>query len=288
MINNLNFPIGIFDSGIGGMAVAKSLMELLPKSSFIYLADTKHMPYGKRTLAEIKQFSTKIIEFLTKQNCQIIVIACNTATAAIEDLVNTLGQEGIKIFNVIDPVVNYVIENYSYRRVGLLCTDLTYRLSIFERKIDNLGNNIYLASFRASQLASLIEKGLRNDFEINQLIKDYFYNHQFKNVDAMILGCTHYLWLKEEFFKLNPFLDWVDPSTLIVNEIKEYLRENTNFNYCLPPKVIFGQTGQSQNFYKLAKQITPKQYQIDFFDCSWGEEYNNLILNNKLTAKLAG
>lgn len=261
-------PIGIMDSGIGGVSVLSALMKKLPYENVVYFGDTAHMPYGKRTLDEVRLYTSKILDFLIDQHCKLIIIACNTASAATEDLLNTHYKDKVKIFNVIDPVVHYVTQRYSHRKVGLLCTDLTHKLGIFERKIEDQGDDIRLISFRASQLAHMIETEFENKEQLKKLIREYFFHHQFKNVEAVILGCTHYLWLKENFIKLDPFIDWIEPSTLLAIEAEAYLTAENNL--CRPldglpqSEAIFYQSGNNSIFFELANRLTPPDFQKSF------------------------
>lgn len=271
----ISSPIGVFDSGVGGLSVVKAIMQLLPSEDILYFADTQHIPYGNKTLSEIREYSRVIIEFLISQNCKIIVVACNTATAAIDSIMPELSKK-IKIFNVIDPVVQHVTQNYQNCKVGLLCTDLTYEIGIFEKKIESSGKNIRLISFKASQLAHLIESEFDNKSKLKQLIKEYLFNHRFLDVQAMILGCTHYFWLKEDFLKLNPYINWIEPTKLVAQLIKEYLDNNISSPYRTKAlsKATFCQSGHNENFYKLAKNFTPDNYQINFLNFYWPDRFN--------------
>lgn len=261
-------PIGIMDSGIGGVSVLSALMKKLPYENVVYFGDTAHMPYGKRSVDEVRLYTCKILDFLISQHCKLIVIACNTASAATEDLIKTHYESKVKIVNVIDPIVAYITQNYAHKKVGLLCTDLTHKLGIFERKIEDQGDDIRLISFRASQLAHMIETEFENTEKMKKLIQEYFFHHQFKNVDAVILGCTHYLWLKESFKELNPFIDWVEPSTLLANEAEVYLKEQNNL--CSSPdefhqsEVFFYQSGNCKDFFDLAGRLTPTGFHKNF------------------------
>ncbi len=260
-------PIGIFDSGIGGMSVAQTLMMELPHENIIYFGDTAHMPYGGKTKEEIKQRSKNIIEYLIDQHVKAIIVACNTATAAACEVLSDY-QDKIKIFNVIDPVVDYVVAHHAHHKVGLICTDLTYKLGIFEEKIERYGQDIRLISLRASQLAYLIETEFENTEKLERIISEYFYHHHFRNVSAVILGCTHYVWLKEQFLKLNPFIDWVEPSHLLAGLVRRYLTDHNlvndlalgNFTETIKPKATFCQSGDSKAFFDLADKLIPPSF----------------------------
>lgn len=264
--------IGIMDSGVGGISVMNVLMHELPRENIIYFGDTAHMPYGKCSLNEVRSFTEKIIDFFIDKKCKLIVIACNTATASLERTSEEVYKGEVPIFNVIDPVARYVNEHYSHKKVGLLCTDLTHSTGIFERKIEDTGVDIKLISFRATQLAHMIETEFEHSEQIKQLIREYFFHHQFKNVEAVILGCTHYIWLKESFIKLNPFIDWIEPSTMLVSEIKSYLIKSDRLNKSekMPQKsrACIIQSGNFPDFFAMAKTMTPATFDKQFISLS--------------------
>lgn len=258
-------PIGVLDSGIGGISIVKSLMEQLPYENILYFGDTAHMPFGRRSHTEVRQYTEAIIEFFISQDCKCIIIACNTATAVMEETIQHY-QAQIKIFNVIDPVVQYITHYYNHKKVGLLCTDLTYKLGIFERKIALHGEDIELISFKATQLAQAIEMEFENTEKLKKLIREYFFNYQFRNAEAIILGCTHYLWLKNHFMKLNPFIDWVEPSTIVVKESERYLVERKDINEQTAQSVVhFYQSGEDRMFFERANRFTSDSFQKVFY-----------------------
>src|SRR5690606_25191928 len=118
-------PIGIFDSGIGGLTVANAIRKVLPNERIIYFGDTAHMPYGDKSPEAIKYYSLKIGQFLKMQGCKVIVIACNTASSlGFNDLKEFMADE-VPVFNVIDPVIAFTVNNESYRKVGVIATKAT-------------------------------------------------------------------------------------------------------------------------------------------------------------------
>lgn len=264
VINSHKQPIGIFDSGVGGISVIKALLPVFPNEHFIYFGDTLHMPYGKRTLEEVRFYSRRIIEFFIEKQCKLIVIACNTATASFQDI-SDFYKDKVKIINVIEPVVDYILKHYAHRKVGLFCTDLTCELGIFEKKIEDEGNDIRLISFKASHLAHLIETEFEDKARLIQLIREYFSHNQLQNVEAMILGCTHYIWLKNHFIELNPFIDWVDPVALIIREIADFLEQGNLAE--IKDNAIqleFYQSGDFKTFIEFAREITPPNLPATF------------------------
>src|SRR5688572_15319825 len=131
-------PIGIFDSGIGGLTVAHALVKHLPKENIIYFGDTAHLPYGDKSAAAIQAYAVKIAQMLLQQKCKLILIACHSASAAAYELVKEyIGTKAI-VINVIDPVIRLLKEEYATKKIGLIGTRQTVNSHIYKKKIDDL------------------------------------------------------------------------------------------------------------------------------------------------------
>src|SRR3989338_2950081 len=136
-------PIGIFDSGIGGLTVAQSLVNHLPKENIIYFGDTAHLPYGDKSTAAIQAYAIKIAHMLLQQECKLILIACNSASAAAYELVKEyIGSKAI-VMNVIDPTIKLLKNNYAHKKVGLIGTRQTVNSHIYKKKLDDLNADIH-------------------------------------------------------------------------------------------------------------------------------------------------
>src|SRR5690606_9790977 len=152
-------PIGIFDSGIGGLTVASAIRRVLPNEQIIYFGDTAHMPYGDKSPEAIKYYSLKIGKFLKEKGCKVIVIACNTASSlGFQDLKDFLGDK-LPIFNVIDPVVAYTAAHKEYDRIGVIATKATIRSQVYAKKLEEIIPNIKVHSLATPLLAPMIEEG---------------------------------------------------------------------------------------------------------------------------------
>lgn len=259
--NEFISPIGIVDSGIGGLSVAQAIMKKLPNENILYIGDTKNMPYGKKSFEQISQYTRNLLDFLINENAKVSVIACNTATAASQQIIHEY-RDKIKIFNVIEPVVEYVALNCEHKKVGLICTDLTYRSGIFERLIDDYDKDIKIVSLSASNLADLVENELERSNKIESTIKEYLYHHQFRDMETVILGCTHYSWVKDFFIKVNPYINWIDASSLLADHINKYLHDSgiENNNALSKSNAIFCQTGDREKFFSHADKHTPSTF----------------------------
>ena len=138
-------PIGVFDSGIGGLTVAHAIRELLPNESMIYFGDTAHLPYGDKSEAAIQAYSIRIADILLKKGCKVIVIACNSASSAAYELLKEYVRKDTHIINVIDPMVEYVLDHFPGKQVGLIGTKRTVQSDVYSRKIIEGNRNITLA-----------------------------------------------------------------------------------------------------------------------------------------------
>ncbi len=224
-------PIGIFDSGIGGLTVARAVKNILPNESIIYFGDIAHLPYGDKSASAIQAYSIKITDIFLKSHCKVILIACNSASAAAYELVREYVGSKAKVFNVIDPVINYIRENYVDISVGLIGTKQTVGSNVYKKKIEDLGNNVHFKSLATPLLVPMIEEGFINGRISNDIINEYLSNTNLQEIQALILGCTHYPLIKDkvdEFYQGK--VDVLDTSEIVAASLKAYLEYNLLLN----------------------------------------------------------
>src|SRR3954468_4148521 len=148
-------PIGIFDSGIGGLTVANAIRKLLPNENMIYFGDTAHLPYGDKSEAAIQAYSIKIADVLLKKGCKVIVIACNSASSAANELLKEYVNKDVHIINVIDPMVELVTTQFPDKHVGLIGTKRTVQSGVYAKKITESNKNIRLQSLATPLLVPM-------------------------------------------------------------------------------------------------------------------------------------
>ncbi len=222
-----NAPIGIFDSGIGGLTVAKAVHHLLPQERLIYFGDTAHLPYGEKSSAAIQAYSVKIADVLLSEGCKVIVIACNSASAAAFDLVKEYAASKAKIINVIDPMVDHVIANLQGKRVGLIGTRRTIQSNTYVEKILAKDPHFSLSSLTTALLVPMIEEGFLKNQISHEIISNYLDDDSLQGIDALILGCTHYPLIKNEIEShFNNSVQALDSSEIVARNLQEYLRVN--------------------------------------------------------------
>lgn len=192
-------PIGIFDSGIGGLTVAKAIQRLLPNESLVYFGDTAHLPYGDKSKERIAEYAIRITRFLLEEkNCKAIVIACNTASAAAYEALRDTYKGSVPVINVIDPMVEEVIADDTMRKVGVIATKTTVTSGVYQEKFSRRKPTLELCALATPLLASMIEEGFYNNTISEAVLNEYLRNPMLENIDGLVLACTHYPLIKKE------------------------------------------------------------------------------------------
>lgn len=225
--------IGVFDSGIGGLTVLKKIMKKYPNNEYIYYGDTKNMPFGDKSIDELKIISSNIIEFLIARKVDIIVIACGTISS---NLLHYLKRKySIPIYDIISGIVNY-LNNSNYENISVLCTEQTKDSKIFETKINR---KVKVISCRS--LANLIEDNNINKIEL--YIKNI--TNELQSSDVIVLGCTHYPLISNIIKKyINiPILDMADYLDInikknSINKLEMFFSSDTEKNIKKAKKII--------------------------------------------------
>ena len=239
-------PIGIFDSGIGGLTVARAINDLLPNESLLYFGDTAHLPYGEKSPELIRRYSSRITQHLVESGCKAIVVACNSASSnAIESIVKTAGPN-MPVIDMVTPVIRSISAEDGCQSVGLIGTRATIASGLYGETMNQLNSNITLVSRATPLLASAIEEGFFNDSIPGAVLEAYFADDSFKNIDSMILGCTHYPLVRENVQALLPKgVNVIDSPKIIAQELKRVLTENA---YPYTPEHKFQVSDLTENF----------------------------------------
>ena len=219
-------PIGIFDSGMGGLTVAKAISEALPNENFIYFGDTMHTPWGDKSKQTIEYYSIKICDFLLQYDCKVIVVACNTASSVAYTQLQKHLQDKVHIINVIDPVIDLICEKFADKNIGLIGTKQTILSKSYNNKIKANNVNINLQSLATPLLVPLIEEGFLNSTALDLILKEYLLHPVLKNIDALILGCTHYPLIRtqiQEFYENK--ITIIDSAKLTALYLQNFLKE---------------------------------------------------------------
>lgn len=228
---NSSQPIGIFDSGVGGLTVAHALQSLLPNEKIIYFGDTAHLPYGDKSEETIRKYVMDIGDFLNERNCKVILIACNSASSvAFEPLKEQYDDKTI-VFNVIDPVVKYLSEHFQTGRVGVIGTKATIHSGAYNSRIQRSCPGLEVVSLATPLLVPMIEEGFIYDNISNAIIKAYLSRKELSGINALILGCTHYPIIKNQIGKFYNFdVEIIDSARIVATELKKILEKKDLLN----------------------------------------------------------
>ena len=216
-------PIGIFDSGIGGFTVAKAIRNLLPKESLLYFGDTAHLPYGEKSADAIQQYALQIGAFLIKQGVKIIVIACNSASAVAYEAMHKKFHKQVPIIGMVEPTVNFIVQQ-QYKKIGIIGTKATITSNVHAAKIHAHSYKVNVATLAAPLLVPMIEEGFFNNNISQTIIESYLSNKKLKNIQALVLACTHYPLIRKQIEKYyNASIHIVDPAEIVAQQVKEVL-----------------------------------------------------------------
>ena len=223
-----NRPIGIFDSGIGGLTVANAINKILPNEQLIYFGDTAHLPYGDKSAESIKHYAERITDFLLTHDCKMVIIACNTASSvAYKNVVARTQGKAIAI-NVIDPVTEYVATQFQDGKVGVIGTKGTINSRIYVRKIQNLNKKLKVTSLATPLLAPMVEEGFYNNYISQTIIDSYLSKKSLAKIKALILACTHYPLIKHEvetYYQNRVSI--IDSAEIVAKHVKKKLKGKT-------------------------------------------------------------
>jgi glutamate racemase len=218
-------PIGIFDSGMGGLTVANAVKKTLPNERLVYFGDSAHLPYGDKSAATIQAYSVKICDVLLQHGCKVILIACNSASAAAYELVKAYVGSKAMVLNVIDPVIEHIADTCSDKKIGLIGTKQTVGSEVYTHKLKLVNPAIELASLATPLLVPMIEEGFHKNEISEQIIAQYLETPVLTDIEALILGCTHYPLIKKQvssFF--NGRVQVIDSSLIVARALEAMLK----------------------------------------------------------------
>ncbi|MCX4339449.1 MAG: glutamate racemase [Lachnospiraceae bacterium] len=219
-----NSPIGVFDSGVGGLTVAREIMRQLPNERIVYFGDTARVPYGNKSKETVTKFSRQIVNFLKKQEVKAIVVACNTVSAyALEELEQ---ETDIPIIGVMKPGARAAILATKNKKVGVIATEATVHSGIYTRYIKENDANVSTLERACPLFVPLVEEGLWEDPVTDEIARRYLSELIDSGIDTLILGCTHYPMLRSTVAKImGEGVTLVNPAYETARELKMLLAE---------------------------------------------------------------
>ncbi len=265
--------IGIFDSGFGGLTILSGIKKILPDYDYIYLGDTARAPYGSRPQNEIYKFSSQAVDYLFKEGCEIIIFACNTASA---EALRKIQQEYLpkkypekKVLGVIIPAAEWIFENYKPKSIGVIGTQGTIESNSFFSEIKKINNSVNIIQSACPLLVPIIENGEYKSPKTNVLLKKYLVD-MIDNVDILILGCTHYEIIIDEISKImGPQVIIAKQSVIIGDKLKKYFDKHPEIENLINKnnKIDILTTGKIREFKFFSENIldfetNPKKVKI--------------------------
>ncbi|EKE16415.1 MAG: Glutamate racemase [uncultured bacterium] len=225
---NKNKPIGIFDSGFGGLNIMKGIVKELPKHNYVYLGDTARVPYGSRSKEIIYEFTKQAADFLFSKKCELIIFACNTASS---DALRRIQQEYLpvhypnkKVLGVIIPVAELAVTKTKNKRIGIMATEGTVSSGSFMRELLKIDNGVKIYQNACPLLAPIVEAGEHNSKIVDILLKKYLKPLINKKIDTLILGCTHYGIFESKIRKIvGKDINVISEEKIVAKKLKDYL-----------------------------------------------------------------
>ena len=246
-------PIGVFDSGIGGLTVLRELLKSFPEENFIYLGDTARLPYGSKSADTVRKYTEQNMNFLKNRDVKAIVVACNTASTQVFET----EFEGLPVYNVIDPGSELAAKITENNRVAVIATRATVKAETYTKKIKNHKPEIEVFSTACPLFVPLAEEGWHDDPITNLIAFRYLQGLKAHDVDTVVLGCTHYPLLKVSIQKVfGNHVHLVDSGEAIAKELREDMQKNrvhpTNHT---EDKLLICLTDSGAQFEKLALSL---------------------------------
>lgn len=248
-------PIGIFDSGVGGLTVVKSLLEQLPAESFIYFGDTANVPYGSKSKEQLFNYAHKIISFLMKQGVKAIIVACGTHSSVT--LPEVRRQYSLPLLGVVKAGSRSAVKSSKNGKIGIAATQATVNSLAYTREIKKMYPDFEVCEIACPRFVPLVESGRLNGEEVRKAVREYIGPLLERGIDTLVLGCTHYPFLVpaiKEFAGKDIII--VDPSCETIAEIHEVLSQTGMINDDSSRTFHrFYVSGNDDSFYKVGKSL---------------------------------
>lgn len=246
-----NRPIGIFDSGVGGLTVLKEIRKLLPCEDIVYFGDTARVPYGGKSKSTVIKFSTNNILFLLRKKVKIVVVACNTSSAVALDYLREAFS--IPIVGVIEAGINKALELSVNKKIAIIGTKSTIESKSYQRQLKNKDNRVRVYAKSCPLFVPLVEEDLLNGKIVNEAISMYLKDFKRQGIDVIILGCTHYPLLKRQIAAYLKTPSVVDSAKEVARHTKDVLAVNGLLSKNKRPNIEFYVSDDPEGFARSAQ-----------------------------------
>jgi len=254
----MNKPIGIFDSGVGGLTVAAQIMKKLPNENLLYFGDAARFPFGTKTAEELIQYTFEIVEYMQKQDVKLVVIACNSASAAA--LEKAQEEFDIPIVGVVEPGARAAVLASVNRHIGVIGTEATIKSEAYKKAIHLFDAGAQVFSAACPSFAAFVENGYTDGDHIDEIAQQYLEPLRKQQIDSLILGCTHYPLLSGVIQKvMGGAVRMISSAEETALEVKEILMRKSQLRVEIAPAYRFLSTGDSSKFTKLGTRFLGHQ-----------------------------
>jgi glutamate racemase len=256
--------IGVFDSGIGGLTVVRSLLQSLPGYDILYFGDTARTPYGSKSPETVVQYARENTEFLLSRGAKLVVMACNTASSVATEALSDAFD--VPLFEVISPAVARSVAVTRKKRIGIIGTRATVGSGVYERKIRALDPDARVFSAACPLLVPLVEEGWVGKPETTMIVKKYLLPLKTRQIDTLILGCTHYPLLYEPIQrKIGKRVAIIDSSTSVAADVRAFLEKRPDIDRTLSrqDRIRLHVSDVTAQFEKTARRTLKKQLSLE-------------------------
>ena len=269
--------IGVFDSGFGGLEILREIVKESPQYDYIYLGDTARAPYGNRSQEQIYDFTKQAVDFLFNRDCYLIILACNTASS---EALRKIQREYLpkyyperRVLGVIIPAVESATEITKNNRVGVMATNSAVDSNAFEKELKKINSQIQVFQQSCPLLVPIVEEGKQDSVSTKTILKNYLESLVKKNIDTLILGCTHYGFLENQIKEIiGNKIRIVSEGKIIAEKLKDYLTRHSEIKNILAKnsKIEFLTTDLSDKFKDIGtkffgRPINPKKISLQWF-----------------------
>lgn len=258
--------IGVFDSGFGGLTVLKEFLRVLLDYDYIYLGDNARAPYGNKSDEAIYDYTKQAVDFLFKQNCELIIIACHTASAKalrrIQQEYLLEKRPGKRVLGVVAPIVEEAVKLSRFHRLGVIGTTATINSGVYKKELEKLRNDLEIFQAACPLLVPLVEEGWVGKPEARMILKKYLRPLKVKRIDTLILGCTHYpLMIKDIKRIMGANVKIIDPAVVAAGKLADYLKRHQEIDKKLEKngKLVFYTTDDVNKFKELGGKFLGRQ-----------------------------
>ena len=258
--------IGVFDSGFGGLTILKEFLRVLPNYDYIYLGDNARAPYGNKSDEVIYNYTVEALDFLFKEGCELVIIACHTASAKalrkIQKEYLPKKYPNKHVLGVAIPIVERAVKLSRYHRLGVIGTAATINSGVYKKELEKLRTDLEIFQAACPLLVPLVEDGWIGKPEARMILKKYLRPLKVKEIDTLILGCTHYpLMIKDVKRIMGKNVKVIDPATVVAEKLVDYLKrhEEVEKKIMKNKKTIFYTTDDMNKFKELGRKFLGKE-----------------------------